>query len=92
MKAVIAIIAVIGMMGSGAAMADSFGGNACKTDCSGHQAGYNWAQQNGISDESACKSNSNSFNEGCRTFVEENSTSKSESPQDDDDSDDDGDD
>ncbi len=42
---------------------------------SGHQAGYDWAEQNGITDESACEeagdhSNSPSFAEGCAEYVE----------------------
>ncbi len=42
---------------------------------SGHQAGYDWAEQNGITDESACEeagdhSNSPSFAEGCTEYVE----------------------
>jgi hypothetical protein len=40
----------------------------------GHQAGYDWAEQHSISDESACEeagdhSNSPSFAEGCIAFV-----------------------
>jgi hypothetical protein len=42
---------------------------------SGHQAGYDWAQENGISDKSACEEagdhhNSPSFAEGCTAYVE----------------------
>jgi len=41
---------------------------------SGHQAGYDWAQNNSISSEDACEeagdpSNSPSFAEGCVAFV-----------------------
>lgn len=49
----------------------TFGGYECTEDCSGHKAGYDWAQQNGISDESDCGSNSQSFNEGCQTYLED---------------------
>lgn len=49
----------------------TFGGYDCTEDCSGHKAGYDWAQQNGISDESDCSSNSQSFNEGCQTYLED---------------------
>jgi hypothetical protein len=43
---------------------------------SGHQAGYDWAQENGIDDESACETagdshNSPSFAEGCTAYVQE---------------------
>jgi hypothetical protein len=41
---------------------------------SGHQAGYDWAEENSIDDEDACEeagdnSNSPSFAEGCKAFV-----------------------
>jgi len=43
---------------------------------SGHQAGYEWAEEKGIDDEDACEeagdhSNSPSFAEGCKAYVEE---------------------
>ena len=41
----------------------------CNGDCSGHQAGYEWAEENGISSDSDCNGNSDSFNEGCANFV-----------------------
>lgn len=43
--------------------------NNCIGDCSGHQAGYEWAQDNSISSESDCDGNSDSFNEGCVNYV-----------------------
>ena len=52
--------------------AETFHGYECTDDCSGHEAGYNWAEENDISDENDCDGNSNSFNEGCRAYVEEN--------------------
>lgn len=42
----------------------------CNGDCSGHQAGYEWAQENSISSDSDCDGNSNSFNEGCVNYVD----------------------
>jgi len=45
----------------------------CTDDCSGHQAGYDWAERNGIDDNDDCDSNSQSFTEGCLVYVEENS-------------------
>jgi hypothetical protein len=47
---------------------------------SGHQAGYDWAQEHGIDDEDACEtagnnSNSPSFAEGCKAYVQENDPS-----------------
>jgi hypothetical protein len=91
MKAFVAAIALVGSVGAGSVSADSFGGDACLNDCSGHQAGYQWAQQHDIGDESSCSGNSSSFNEGCRTFIGENSNSSGAADQANDDSDDDGD-
>lgn len=51
---------------------DSFNGYDCTEDCSGHEAGYNWAEENDISDEYDCDGNSSSFNEGCVSYIEEN--------------------
>ena len=48
-----------------------FHGYKCETDCSGHEAGYNWASTNNIEDEYYCSNESESFEEGCRIFVEE---------------------
>jgi hypothetical protein len=58
----------------------SFAGDPCTSDCSGHEAGYNWAEEKGIDDEDDCDaagdtSNSPSFAEGCRTYVRENASS-----------------
>lgn len=47
-------------------------GYECTIDCSGHEAGYEWAENNSINDSSDCNGNSNSFNEGCESYVEEN--------------------
>jgi|ERR1700677_419819 len=53
----------------------SFAGYECKYDCSGHQAGYEWAEEHGITDGEACDaagehSNSPSFAEGCHAYVD----------------------
>jgi len=47
-------------------------GYPCTVDCSGHEAGYDWAEANDIDDESDCTGNSQSFIEGCMAYVEEN--------------------
>ena len=44
----------------------------CTQDCSGHQAGYRWAEENGITDPDECGGNSQSFIEGCQSYAEEN--------------------
>ncbi|MBY3344894.1 hypothetical protein [Rhizobium laguerreae] len=54
-----------------ASFAQSFGGNSCVDNCEGHRAGYEWAEQNDIQSEDDCSGNSSSFEEGCRTYVED---------------------
>lgn len=49
----------------------SFNGYVCTDDCSGHEAGYNWAEENGIDDPNNCDGNSESFIEGCESYAEE---------------------
>ena len=44
----------------------------CTQDCSGHEAGYKWAEENDISDEDDCTGNSESFIEGCKAYVADN--------------------
>jgi hypothetical protein len=43
----------------------------CTGDCSGHEAGYQWASENDISDPSDCGGKSESFIEGCEAFANE---------------------
>ncbi|MCI4567202.1 hypothetical protein [Lysobacter sp. CFH 32150] len=48
------------------------GGNyVCTEDCSGHEAGFAWAQENDVADASDCGGNSQSFVEGCEAFAQE---------------------
>ena len=49
----------------------TFMGYECTEDCSGHEAGYEWAENNDISDVDDCGGNSNSFIEGCQAYVED---------------------
>lgn len=49
-----------------------FGEYKCEDDCSGHYAGYEWADENKINNEEDCSGNSQSFIEGCMSFVESN--------------------
>lgn len=42
----------------------------CTDDCSGHEAGWQWAAENEISDPGDCGGNSLSFEEGCMAFGE----------------------
>jgi len=68
MKTLFAMVLL--MLGSATASADTFDGYECTDDCSGHQAGYDWAEENDIDDEDSCDTPSQSFNEGCQSFVE----------------------
>lgn len=43
----------------------------CTGDCSGHEAGFAWAQQNDIDDASGCGGRSQSFIEGSEAFAED---------------------
>lgn len=43
----------------------------CTEDCSGHEAGFNWAEENGITDPSDCGGKSDSFIEGCEAYANE---------------------
>jgi len=52
-----------------------FGGYECTVDCSGHEAGYRWAEEHDITDGEDCDtagehSNSPSFAEGCHAYVD----------------------
>lgn len=51
---------------------NTFRGYSCIGDCSGHIAGYQWAEENDIDDPDDCVGNSDSFIEGCLAYVEEN--------------------
>ena len=43
----------------------------CTDDCSGHEAGFAWAQENDIEDAGECGGHSISFTEGCEAFAQE---------------------
>lgn len=43
----------------------------CTDDCSGHEAGYEWASDNGISDPDDCGGKSESFIKGCEAYANE---------------------
>lgn len=52
--------------------ARDFHGYRCTDDCSGHEAGYQWAEEHDIHDPDDCGGKSESFIEGCRAWAEEN--------------------
>lgn len=51
----------------------SFHGYDCSLDCSGHEAGYEWAKNRGIDRDADCPDSTTSFFEGCLAFIEEGS-------------------
>ena len=61
----------------------TYRGYACTDDCSGHDAGYQWAEEHGIDDPDDCSGNSESFIEGCRAYAEEQSSDSEKSDNDD---------
>ena len=72
---------------------ETFSGNDCTGNCSGHEAGYNWAEEHSIDDEDACdtagdRSNSPSFAEGCKAYVNGESSPTGDDKDDDDKGDD----
>ena len=48
-----------------------FSGYRCTSDCSGHEAGWQWAENQGIEDPDDCGGRSQSFIEGCIAYAEE---------------------
>jgi hypothetical protein len=54
----------------------TFHGSTCTSDCSGHEAGYEWAEEHGIDDPDDCDGNSASFVGGCRSYAEEQAMSE----------------
>jgi hypothetical protein len=41
----------------------------CTNDCSGHEAGFDWARDQGVADVSECSGSSQSFVEGCEAYA-----------------------
>lgn len=56
----------------------TYRGYACLEDCSGHEAGYEWAEEQGVTDPDECSGNSDSFIEGCIAYAEEQQSSEGE--------------
>lgn len=45
-------------------------GYKCTENCEGHEAGYDWAKNNNIQQTYNCEGKSQSFIEGCLTYIE----------------------
>lgn len=56
----------------------TFEGYACTVDCSGHEAGWERAEDHSVTDESECGGNSESFREGCVAYAESGGTRRDE--------------
>jgi hypothetical protein len=67
----------------------TFHGYECLDDCSGHEAGYEWAELHMIFDPDDCGGNSQSFIEGCRAFAGDEGPEQEDDPNDQDDPEDD---
>ncbi|SEN92092.1 hypothetical protein SAMN05216404_108141 [Nitrosospira multiformis] len=59
----------------------TFMGYTCTIDCSGHEAGYEWAEENDIHDPDDCGGNSDSFIEGCIAYAEERQAQASDTEE-----------
>nr|WP_019860870.1 hypothetical protein [Mesorhizobium loti] len=80
-------LALAGLFAAPASAQETFHGYDCTDDCSGHQAGYDWAAKNDITDERDCDGDSQSFNEGCQAYVEEQADDANRNSQSDDEND-----
>jgi hypothetical protein len=58
---------------------DVMGSGDCTQDCSGHNAGWEWAKTHEILDPDECSGNSDSFIDGCKAYGEEVERRASES-------------
>lgn len=70
------IVGLALIAGSGVATAQTertFGGHECTVDCTGHAAGYEWAEVNGVTNALQCPRlrNRNSFYEGCLVYLDD---------------------
>ncbi|MEI6553438.1 MAG: hypothetical protein WCO09_02620 [bacterium] len=67
---IIIIIFIIFAVRSKKEQKNTFRGYECTTfDCSGHKAGYEWAANKNIEQDSDCGGSSQSFIEGCKAYV-----------------------
>jgi hypothetical protein len=59
------------------------GASDCTEDCSGHEAGFEWARDHAVTDISECGGNSESFQRGCEAYAEELEERRAEAVEDD---------
>ncbi|TIS59547.1 MAG: hypothetical protein E5W93_11525 [Mesorhizobium sp.] len=77
-------LALAGFVAAPANAQETFHGYDCTNVCSGHEAGYDGAARIDIADERDCDGDSQSFNEGCQAYVEEQADDVSRKGQSDD--------
>lgn len=67
------IVGLALLVAASGAHAREFGGHDCSDDCSGHAAGYRWAEAHSITSDSDCplRGGAISFYEGCLVYVED---------------------
>jgi len=65
------VVPTIGTAAPVAADPRTFRGYPCTSDCSGHDAGWQWAERQSIEDPDDCGGHSQSFIEGCEAYAEE---------------------
>jgi hypothetical protein len=69
--------AIMAMIATGSAQSREFGRYECTDDCSGHKAGYEWAERRHVTDSETCDEivvpypNRTSFAEGCMVYVDD---------------------
>src|SRR4051812_23071974 len=80
--ATVGLIVALGLLGGSGAHAQSFHGYPCEGDCSSNQAGYDWAEQNGVTDPSSCGGDSQGFLDGCQAWAEEQGDNAAAAPDD----------
>lgn len=54
----------------------TFYGSKCTKDCSGHNAGWQWAKIKNKKSTGNCNSHSNSFNNGCAINVDQRANNR----------------
>jgi len=70
--AAVTAVSVLTFAGLASAEGRTYGGFDCTDDCSGHAAGYKWAEKHNIEDEDNCpEGNSQSFHEGCVAYTQD---------------------
>jgi hypothetical protein len=70
---VLLVTALVGCLAARQTSAEksTFHGYACTKDCSGHIAGYQWAEKHGITNSGNCGGKSLSFIQGCLIYANE---------------------